>query len=64
MCNMYRAGAYMAKKDGAAVTDDCMLAERLGFKVSLVECGSDNIKITYPGDEITAEAILKSREHI
>lgn len=62
LANMYRAGMYTAIKDGAEVTDDCMLVERLGFKVKLVECGRENIKITYPADAVIAEAILKDRE--
>ena len=62
LCNLYRAAAYMAKKDGAAVTDDASMAERLGFDVTLVDCGSQNLKITYPEDVILAEAIIRSRE--
>ncbi len=62
MANMYRAAIYMAKKDGAAVTDDCMMAERLGFKVSLVDVGGENIKITNPEDIYIAEGILRRRE--
>lgn len=61
MANMYRAAAYMAKKDSVAVTDDCMMAERLGFRIKLVDCGSQNLKITFPEDMIIAEAILRSR---
>lgn len=59
--NIYRASAYMAKKDGAEVTDDCMLAERLGFKIKLVDCGCENIKITYPEDMYIAQSILEIR---
>ena len=62
LATLYRAAAYMAKKDGAAVTDDASMAERLGFAVTLVDCGSQNLKITYPEDVILAEAIIKSRE--
>ena len=62
LANMYRAGMYTAIKDGAEVTDDCMLVERLGFKVKPVECGRENIKITYPAAAVIAEAILKDRE--
>ena len=36
-------------------------AERLGFKVRLIDCGSENIKITVPMDVIIAEAILRAR---
>lgn len=62
MADMYRAAAYMADKDNIIATDDCALAERLGFKVHLVECGKTNIKITYPEDIIIAEAILAHRK--
>ena len=62
MANMYRVAIYMAKKDGASVTDDCMMAERLGFKVSLVDVGGENIKITNPEDIYIAEGILRRRE--
>lgn len=60
--DMYRVGAYMAKKDGAEVTDDCMLCERLGFKVRMVECGRSNIKLTSPDDLALCEAMFKARE--
>lgn len=62
MADMYRATAYMAEKDHVEATDDCALAERLGFAVQLVECGKTNIKITYPEDVIIAEAILTARK--
>lgn len=64
MANMYRAAIYMAKKDGASVTDDCMMAERLGFKVGLVDIGGENIKLTNPEDIYIAEGILKKREDL
>lgn len=60
--NMYRAAIYMAKKDGVSVTDDCMMAERLGFKIRLVDIGRENIKITSPEDIRIAEGILGGRE--
>ncbi len=62
MADMYRAASYMAEKDNVIATDDCALAERLGFKVQLVECGKTNMKITYPEDIIIAEAILAHRK--
>ncbi len=61
MTELYRAAAYMAEKDKFAATDDCMLAERLGFKVKLVECDADNIKITVADDIAAAESILERR---
>ncbi len=61
LSDMYRAAVYMAEKDNVRATDDSMLAERLGFKVRLVDCGSENIKITLPIDVQIAEAILRAR---
>ncbi len=60
--DVYRVSAYMAKRDEAAVTDDCMLCERLGFEVWLCECGRENIKLTNPDDLMLAEAIISYRE--
>lgn len=62
MAEMYRAAAYSAKKDNVTATDDCMLCERLGFKVRLVDCGKTNMKITYPEDIAIAKAILDYRK--
>ena len=61
LANMYRAAAYTAEKDGFTATDDCALVERLGFSVKLVDCGWENIKITYPADIEKAEWILSRR---
>ena len=61
LANMYRAGVYSAYRDVVTVTDDCGLVERIGFKIKAVDCGHENIKITYPTDKIVAEAIIKSR---
>lgn len=62
--NVYRAAAFTAEKEGYVGTDDASLAEKYGFEVRLVDCGRDNIKITYPEDIIFAEAILKSRAEV
>ena len=59
--NLYRAAIYTAVRDGVTVTDDCAAVERLGVKVKLVDCGRENIKITYPVDVAIAEAILTRR---
>ena len=59
--DVYRVAAYMAIKDKAVVTDDCMLCERLGFKVKMVECGRENIKLTSPADLRICEALLAAR---
>ena len=62
MADIYRAAVYTAEKDGVRATDDSMLAERLGFKVKMVECGNENIKLTTPNDVYIAEAILRARQ--
>ena len=59
--NLYRAAIYTAIRDRVKVTDDCSTVERLGVKVKLVDCGRENIKITYPVDVSIAEAILARR---
>jgi len=59
--DIYRACAFSAEKEGLCVTDDCMLVENYGFKIKLVDCGRNNIKITTPDDLILAEAILRAR---
>ena len=59
--NLYIAAAYMAKRDGATVTDDCSLIEHIGGRVKLVDVGDENIKLTNPGDAALAEFILKKR---
>ncbi len=62
--DIYRACAFSAEKEGLTVTDDCMLVENYGFKIKLVDCGRNNLKITTPDDLILAEAILRSRNEI
>lgn len=60
--NIYLAAAYTADKEKYEATDDCMLAEHAGFRVKLIDCGHENIKITCPQDLIIAEAILTARK--
>ncbi len=61
LCDMYMAAAYTADKEGFEATDDCMLCERLGFKIIPVDCGTENLKLTSPEDIYRAEEILKRR---
>jgi 2-C-methyl-D-erythritol 4-phosphate cytidylyltransferase len=58
---LYRAAAYVASEEGFKATDDNMLAEHIGYPVKLVDCGTDNIKITTPADLAVAEVILRRR---
>ena len=58
---LYRAAAYTALKKGFEATDDNSLVENIGHPVRLVECGSQNIKITTYEDMAVAEGILNER---
>jgi len=49
------------KTNADKISDDSLLVEALGHKVSIVETDSSNIKITHPTDVAIAEAILKTR---
>lgn len=59
--NLYRAAAYTARDEGFEATDDNSLVEHIGYKVKIVDCGRENIKITTDCDIAIAEAILKHR---
>ena len=59
--DLYRAAAYTAQKDGVDSTDDNFLLERLGGRVTMVDCGYSNIKITTPEDLAFARAIVEMR---
>ncbi len=48
-----------AKKDSAAITDDCSAVERLGMSVKIVEGDERNIKVTTPMDLKIAESLLE-----
>lgn len=59
--DLVRGALFQARKDGAAVTDDCSAVERIGMKVHLIRGSDENLKITTPMDLILAEAILERR---
>ena len=59
--SLYRCAAYSAKRYGWVGTDDASLVERAGQTVRMVDCGRENIKITYLCDLAVAEAILLER---
>ncbi len=58
--DLYRAA--LACAEGEEFTDDNQLFERVGFPVKLVDCGSENLKITRPEDIGRAEDILRRRK--
>ena len=47
--------------EGGEITDDNMLLERMGVRVSTVDTGKENIKITTPEDLAYAEFIIMKR---
>lgn len=57
----YRAAVWHAQKESLAVTDDCMMAEAVGFPVRLVDCGYENLKVTTPEDFSLALSVLHGR---
>ena len=48
-----------AKKDNAAITDDCSAVERMGMSVKVVEGDERNIKVTTPMDLKIAGILLE-----
>ena len=51
-----------AKKDNAAITDDCSAVERLGMSVKIVEGDERNIKVTTPMDLKIAALLLEEMQ--
>ena len=47
--------------DYALITDDNMMVERIGVKISAVDVGDENIKLTTPSDLKYAEFLLRER---
>lgn len=62
--DMFHTAIALAEKNGLEATDESGLVTEAGFIVKLVECGHDNIKLTYPEDVFIAEAILQKRRFL
>ncbi|NLL38006.1 MAG: 2-C-methyl-D-erythritol 4-phosphate cytidylyltransferase [Clostridiales bacterium] len=58
---LIKAGLTRAQEEDIELTDDSMAVELLGAYIRIVEGSPENIKLTYPTDIITAEAILEKR---
>ena len=56
---LLKAALKKAKKEKAAITDDCSAVERLGMSVRIVEGDERNIKVTTPMDLKIAELLLE-----
>lgn len=59
---LYEVALAKAEKLDETVTDDAMLAENAGFHVKLINCDSENIKITTPDNIAYAKNILSKRK--
>lgn len=59
--DMFHTALALAERDGTDATDESSLVTDAGFLVKLCECGSDNLKLTYPEDAAIAEAIMRLR---
>ncbi|MBQ4054567.1 MAG: 2-C-methyl-D-erythritol 4-phosphate cytidylyltransferase [Clostridia bacterium] len=59
---LYRAAAYYAQKNGFCATDDNSILEYAGGRVTMVDCGYTNIKITTPEDIAIAKALFDLRK--
>ncbi len=49
------------EKYGTAETDDCLVMEKSGAKIKIIDGSYENLKLTTPEDVLTAEKILKKR---
>jgi len=59
--SVYEVALAKAQALDANVTDDAMLVSNAGFRVKVVECRNENIKITTPEDIPIATTILEKR---
>jgi 2-C-methyl-D-erythritol 4-phosphate cytidylyltransferase len=58
---LLRRALVRARQSGTLVSDEAQAVELLGLRPRLVECRSDNLKITRPADLELAAAILAAR---
>lgn len=50
-----------ALEDGFLGTDECMLVERCGYPIKVVETSRENVKITFPEDITYVTEVLRAR---
>lgn len=62
LCSLLKKAHLQAQKDGFLGTDDSVLVEKIGHKVTMIQGSYENIKITTPEDLFIGEAILKKRQ--
>ena len=59
---VYIASFGVSKKDNVEFTDETSMVERAGFKVSYIDCGPQNMKLTTEYDVTMAKAIVSLRK--
>ncbi len=59
---VYIASYGVSKKDNVEFTDESSMVERAGFKVSYIDCGPENIKLTTEYDVTMAKAIVSLKK--
>jgi 2-C-methyl-D-erythritol 4-phosphate cytidylyltransferase len=62
MKKVYIASYGVSKKDDVEFTDESSMVERAGFKVSYIDCGPQNMKLTTEYDVTMAKAIVSLRK--
>ena len=51
-----------AAAEGIEVTDDAGLLEATGYRIRIVPGDLENLKVTYPEDQIIVERFFRERE--
>ena len=59
--SIYEVALAMEKSKDAGITDDAMLVEQAGFRVKLVACESENMKITTKQDLAIAKILIEKK---
>lgn len=60
--DLLRGALKKAELDGAAVTDDCSVVERMGMAVKIVDGEERNLKVTTPLDLKIAQLLLEEEQ--
>ena len=59
--SIYEVALAMEKSNDVGITDDAMLVEKAGFRVKLVACESENMKITTKQDLAIAKILIEKK---
>lgn len=59
--SIYEVALAKNTESSVAITDDAMLVEQAGFRIKIVECESNNLKITTENDLKIAQELIQNR---